>query len=156
VAAEQEACPHEGDEIDRVEPIYIAVEPVDPEAVMDRSRARCDRDGDAGTRRALNAGRRQAMETKQYAAAEQHYRKALAETTVSAEVMTALGLSLQLQGQSAGAIHYYSVALRKKYVPETYALLAQEECSIGDLDRLRPMLNKIYRDERNSLPSSPQ
>jgi tetratricopeptide (TPR) repeat protein len=94
---------------------------------------------------------RQAMEAKQYAAAEQDYRKALAQTPSSAEIMTDLGVSLQMQGRSADAIHYYSLALKQRYVPETYALLAQERCRMGELDSLRPMLAKIYREERKNL-----
>jgi tetratricopeptide (TPR) repeat protein len=95
---------------------------------------------------ALEAAR-QAMDAKQYATAEQFYRKALA----SAAVLTDLGLSLQLQGRSADAMHYYSLALKREYVPETYALLAQEKCRMGDLDGLRPMLGKIFREERKNL-----
>ena len=94
---------------------------------------------------------RQAMEAKDYAAAEQGYRKALAENPASAEVLTDLGLSLQLQGRSADAIHYYSLALKQKYVPETYALLAQERCRMGEMESLKPMLGKIYREERENL-----
>jgi tetratricopeptide (TPR) repeat protein len=94
---------------------------------------------------------RKAMETKQYADAEQLYRKALAGAPESAAVLTNLGLSLQMQGRSADAMHYYALALKQKYVPETYALLAQERCRMGDLDRLRPMLEKIYREERKNL-----
>jgi tetratricopeptide (TPR) repeat protein len=94
---------------------------------------------------------RQAMEAKQYASAEQLYRKALASAPESAAVLTDLGLSLQMQGRSADAMHYYSLALKQKYVPETYALLAQERCRMGDLDRLRPMLERIYREERKNL-----
>lgn len=94
---------------------------------------------------------RQAMEAKDYAAAEQSYRKALAENPPSAEVLTGLGLSLQLQGRSADAIHYYSLALKQKYVPETYALLAQERCRMGEIESLKPMLGKIYREERENL-----
>jgi tetratricopeptide (TPR) repeat protein len=94
---------------------------------------------------------RQAMEEKQYAAAEQLYRKALAQSPTSATVLTDLGLSLQMQGRSADAMHYYSLALKREYVPETYALLAQEKCRMGDLDALRPMLKKIFREERKNL-----
>ena len=94
---------------------------------------------------------RQAMEAKQYPAAEEHYRKALTELPSSAEVLTNLGLSLQMQGRSADAIHYYSLALKQKYVPETYALLAQEKCRMGELDGVRPMLGRIYREERKNL-----
>jgi tetratricopeptide (TPR) repeat protein len=99
---------------------------------------------------ALEAAR-QAMDAKQYATAEQFYRKALAQSPTSAAVLTDLGLSLQLQGRSADAMHYYSLALKREYVPETYALLAQEKCRMGDLDGLRPMLGKIFREERKNL-----
>ena len=94
---------------------------------------------------------RQQMEEKHYDAAEQLYRKALAENPSSAEIQTDLALSLQLQGRSADAMHYYSLALKSKYVPETYALLAQEKCRMGDLDSLKPMLTRIYREERKNL-----
>ncbi len=93
---------------------------------------------------------RQAMEAKQYTVAEKLYRKALAEAPSSVGLITDLGLSLQLQGRSAEAMRYYSLALKQRYVPETYALLAQEKCRMGDLDGLRPMLDKIYRHERNN------
>jgi tetratricopeptide (TPR) repeat protein len=94
---------------------------------------------------------REAMEAKDYVAAEQRYRTVLAENPQSAEVLTDLGLSLQLQGRSADAIHSYSSALKLKYVPETYALLAQEKCRMGETESLRPMLGKIYREERENL-----
>jgi len=60
---------------------------------------------------------RQAMEAKQYAAAEQLYRKALIQTPSSATVLTDLALSLQLQGRSADAMRYFSLALKQQYVP---------------------------------------
>lgn len=94
---------------------------------------------------------RQAMESKQYAEAELLYRKALGDTPVSPEVLSGLGLSLQLQGRSAEAIHYYSVALKQRYSPEIYALLAEERCRMGDLDRLKSMLARIYREQRQNI-----
>jgi tetratricopeptide (TPR) repeat protein len=94
---------------------------------------------------------RQAMEAKQYDVAEQEYRKALAQSPSSAALLTDLGLSLQMQGRSADAMRYYSLALKQKYVPETYALLAEEKCRMGDLDGLRPMLGKIFHEERKNL-----
>lgn len=94
---------------------------------------------------------RQAMEANQYVAAEQFYRKALAEAPSSAGVLTGLGLSLQMQGRAADAMRYYSLSLKQAYVPETYALLAEEKCAMGDLDGVRPMLTKIYREERKNL-----
>lgn len=94
---------------------------------------------------------RQAMEAKQYSAAEELYRKLLAQAPASATLLTDLGLSLQMQGRSAEAMRYYSLALKREYVPETYALLAQERCRMGDLDNLRPMLAKIFREERKNF-----
>lgn len=90
---------------------------------------------------------RQAMDAKQYAIAEQEYRKALAQNASSAEILTDLALSLQMQQRSAEAIRYYSMALKLKYVPETYALLAEERCRMGELDSLHPMLQKIFHEE---------
>ena len=90
---------------------------------------------------------RQAMEGKQYAQAEAIYRKALAQSPASPELLTDLGLSVQMQGRSAEAMHEFSLALRQKYIPETYALLAEERCRMGDLDDLRPMLARIFREE---------
>jgi tetratricopeptide (TPR) repeat protein len=94
---------------------------------------------------------REAMEAKRYDVAEQLYRKALAQSPSSAPLLTDLGLSLQMQGRSADAIHYYSLALKQEYVPETYALLAEEKCRMGDLEGLRPMLGKIFREEKKNL-----
>jgi tetratricopeptide (TPR) repeat protein len=94
---------------------------------------------------------REAMEANQYSTAEQFYRKALAQSLSSAGVLTGLGLSLQMQGRAADAMRYYSLALKQGYVPETYALLAQEKCAMGDVDGVRPMLEKIYREERKNL-----
>ena len=94
---------------------------------------------------------RQAMEAKHYDVAEIIYRKALAQAPSSATLLTDLALSLQLQGRSADAIRYYSLALKQGYVPETYALLAQERCRMGDLDALRPMLDRIFREERKNV-----
>jgi tetratricopeptide (TPR) repeat protein len=93
----------------------------------------------------------QAMDAKDYAAAERLYRKALAQAPSSAQVQTALGLSLQMQGRSADAMHYYSLALKQQYVPETYALLAEERCRMGEVDSLKPMLDKIYNEERKNV-----
>ncbi|MGA3048237.1 MAG: tetratricopeptide repeat protein [Terracidiphilus sp.] len=97
------------------------------------------------------AAARQAMDAKQYTTAEQQYRRILQENPSSPQVLTDLGLSLQLQGRSADAMRYYSAALKLKYVPETYALLAEEKCHMGETDSLRPMLQRIYREEVKNL-----
>jgi tetratricopeptide (TPR) repeat protein len=94
---------------------------------------------------------REAMEASQYSTAEQFYRKALTQSPSSAGVLTGLGLSLQMQGRAADAMRYYSLALKQGYVPETYALLAEEKCAMGDVDAVRPMLGKIFREERKNL-----
>jgi superkiller protein 3 len=94
---------------------------------------------------------KQAMEAQQYAAAEADYRKALAEDPNSAPLLTDLGLSLQMQGRSAEAMRYYSMALKLRYTPETYALLAEEKCRMGELDEAKPMLDKLFRNERQNL-----
>jgi tetratricopeptide (TPR) repeat protein len=90
---------------------------------------------------------RSLINEKQYKAAEQMSRKALVQDPKSAAWLTTLGLSLHMQGRSADAIYYYSMALKQRYVPETYALLAAEKCKVGDLDAVRPMLEKIYREQ---------
>ena len=94
---------------------------------------------------------REAMEATQYSTAEQFYRKALLQAPSSAGVLTGLGLSLQMQGRAADAMRYYSLSLKQGYVPETYALLAEEKCAMGDVDGVSPMLEKIYREERKNL-----
>jgi tetratricopeptide (TPR) repeat protein len=94
---------------------------------------------------------RQAMEARKYATAEQLYRRALVQTPSSPELLTDLGLSLQMQGRSTDAMHYYALALQQRYMPETYALLAQEKCRMGDRDSLRPMLDRIYLHERKNF-----
>jgi len=97
------------------------------------------------------AAARQAMEAKNYPAAERLYRKALAQSPTAAEILTGLGLSLQMQGRTADAMHYYALAIKQHYVPETYALLAQEKCRMGELESVRPMLAKLFREERKNL-----
>lgn len=94
---------------------------------------------------------RQAMEAKQYWQAEAIYRQALQQEPKSAALLTDLGLSLQMQARSAEAMHAYSLALKQRYVPETYALLAEERCRMGQLEELRPMLARLYREDRNNL-----
>lgn len=94
---------------------------------------------------------RRAMEAKDYAKAETMYRRALAQGSLSPQVLTDLGLSIQLQGRSTEAMHYYSLSLKRRYIPETYALLAQEMCKMGNLDGVRPMLARIYRNEQANL-----
>jgi tetratricopeptide (TPR) repeat protein len=104
-----------------------------------------------GQQAGILADARAAMEAKQYEEAEKLYRKALVDAPNSAALLTDMALSLQMQGRSAEAIRSYSQALRQGYIPETYALLAEERCKMGDLAGARPMLARIFREERKNL-----
>jgi tetratricopeptide (TPR) repeat protein len=84
-----------------------------------------------------------ALERGDYSAAETAYRNALRESPGSPELLTDLGLTLQLQGRSTDAIAAFEQALELKSLPRTYALLAEEKCRTRDLDGARPMVAKI-------------
>jgi tetratricopeptide (TPR) repeat protein len=87
-----------------------------------------------------------ALQHGDYRSAETLYRQALRENPGSPELLTDLGIALQLQGRSTDAIHAFEQALKLKNLPRTYALLAEEKCKIRDLDGARPMLKRIIRD----------
>jgi tetratricopeptide (TPR) repeat protein len=87
-----------------------------------------------------------ALQHGDYLSAETLYRQALRQNPDSPELLTDLGIALQMQGRSTDAIHAFEQALRSKNLPRTYALLAEEKCKIRDLDGARPMLNRIIRD----------
>jgi tetratricopeptide (TPR) repeat protein len=89
---------------------------------------------------------RTALQHGDYLSAERLYRQALLQYPGSAELLTDLGIALQLQGRSTDAIHAFEQALKLKSSPRTYALLAEEKCGIRDLDGARPMLNRIIRE----------
>jgi tetratricopeptide (TPR) repeat protein len=89
---------------------------------------------------------RTALQQGDYLSAETLYRQALRQNPGSPELLTDLGIALQLQGLSTDAIHAFEQALKLKNLPRTYALLAEEKCKIRDLDGARPMMNKIIRD----------
>jgi tetratricopeptide (TPR) repeat protein len=89
---------------------------------------------------------RTALQHRDYLSAEMLYRQALRQNPGSPELLTDLGIALQLQGLSTDAIHAFEQALKLKNLPRTYALLAEEKCKIRDLDGARPMLNRIIRD----------
>jgi tetratricopeptide (TPR) repeat protein len=89
---------------------------------------------------------RTALQHGDYWSAEMLYRQALRQNPSSPELLTDLGIALQLQGLSSGAIDAFEQALKLKNLPRTYALLAEERCKIRDLDGARPMLNRIVRD----------
>jgi tetratricopeptide (TPR) repeat protein len=87
-----------------------------------------------------------ALKHGDYLSAEMLYRQALRQNPGSPELLTDLGIAIQLQGRSTDAIHAFEQALKLKNLPRTYALLAEEKCRIRDLDGARPMLSKIIRD----------
>jgi Flp pilus assembly protein TadD len=89
---------------------------------------------------------RTALQHGDYLSAEMLYRQALRQNPGSPELLTDLGIALQLQGRSTDAIHTFEQALKVKNLPRTYALLAEEKCKIRDLDGARPMLKRIMRD----------
>jgi tetratricopeptide (TPR) repeat protein len=96
---------------------------------------------------------RTALERGDYSAAETAYRNALHLNPKSPELLTDLGISLQLQRRSTDAIDAFEQALKLKSLPQTYALLAEEKCKTRDLDGARPMLAQILTtdplDQRN-------
>jgi tetratricopeptide (TPR) repeat protein len=87
-----------------------------------------------------------ALQHGDYSSAELLYRQALRQNPGSPELLTDLGIALQLQGRSTDAIHAFEQALKLKNLPRTYALLAEEKCKTRDLDGARPMLNRIILD----------
>ena len=88
-----------------------------------------------------------ALERGEYALAEAAYRNALRESPRSPELLTDLGITLQLQGRSTDAIAAFEQALEFKSLPRTYALLAEEKCKTRDLDGARPMVAKILEKD---------
>ena len=98
---------------------------------------------------------RVALERGDYSAAEAAYRNALRENPRSPELLTDLGISLQLQGRSTEAIHAFEQALNVKSLPRTYALLAEEKCKTRDLDGARPMVAKILAEDPLDCAASP-
>jgi tetratricopeptide (TPR) repeat protein len=89
---------------------------------------------------------RAAMLRRDYTTAESLYRRDLERNPASAELLTNLGIALQMQGRASEAIPVFEHALKEKYLPQTYALLAEQRCISHDLDGARPMLSKIIRD----------
>ena len=89
---------------------------------------------------------RSAMLHHDYARAEKLYRGAIDKNPESATLLTDLGVALQMQGRASEAIRVFESALKEKYLPQTYALLAAQRCISRDLDGARPMLSKIIRD----------
>jgi len=87
-----------------------------------------------------------ALQHGDYLSAETLYRRALRQNPGSPELLTDLGIALQMQGRSTDAINFFEQALKVKNLPRTYALLAEQKCKTRDLDGARPMLKKIIRD----------
>lgn len=90
---------------------------------------------------------RAAMLRHDYRTAELLYKRALEQNPNSAELLTDLGVSLQMQGRSTEAIQAFGQSLRKKYLPRTYALLTEEYCVTRDLHDAGPMLHKLVQED---------
>jgi tetratricopeptide (TPR) repeat protein len=52
-----------------------------------------------------------------------------------------------MQHKSILAIHAFERALKLRYLPNAYALLAEEKCKVRDVNGARPMLSRILREE---------
>lgn len=89
-----------------------------------------------------------ALERKDYKTAEEGYGKLLAQQPNSPELWTNLGIALQMQRKSTPAIHAFEQALKLRYLPNAFALLAEEKCKVRDLNGARPMLSRILREEK--------
>ena len=87
-----------------------------------------------------------ALKEGDYKAAETFYRGLLAQSPNSPETLSNLGVALQMQGKSSEAIYSFEQALKKKQIPRTYALLAEENCKTRNLDRATPMLERIKHE----------
>jgi tetratricopeptide (TPR) repeat protein len=87
------------------------------------------------------------MSRGDYATAESLYRNALRQDAASAELLTDLGVSLQMQGRTTEAIAAFNESLKKKYLASTYTLLAGQLCVSGDFTEAKPMLRKVAREE---------
>lgn len=90
-----------------------------------------------------------AIDRGDYKSAEEIYRRELTLEPKSPKLLTDLGIALQLQGRSSAAIHVFQQSLSQEYAPGTYAILAEERCRTRDLGGARPMLAKIFREERH-------
>jgi tetratricopeptide (TPR) repeat protein len=87
-----------------------------------------------------------AMLKGDYSSAEKLYRNAVEKEHASAELLTDLGVAVEMQGRTSEASQIFERALKQKFLPRTYALLAKQRCLSRDLEEARPMLNKILRD----------
>jgi tetratricopeptide (TPR) repeat protein len=88
-----------------------------------------------------------ALSKGDYKGAEAIYRKMLADSPQSPEMLSDLGIALQMEGRSSDAIQEFELALKQRRMPRVYALLAEEKCKIRDLDGARPMLARITRED---------
>ncbi len=87
-----------------------------------------------------------ALAAGDFAKAEAIYRSELLRNPGSAQLLTDLGVALQMQGKSADAIAAFRRALKIEYLPATYALLAEERCKSRDVEGAKPMLERILRE----------
>lgn len=99
-----------------------------------------------GENTSLALAAQSALENKDYQKAEQLYREMLSQSAASPEILTNLGIVLELEGRSSEAIQVFQAALRQRYLPGTYALLAEQKCKMQDLAGVRPMLTRLLQE----------
>jgi predicted Zn-dependent protease len=88
-----------------------------------------------------------ALDHGDYSSAETGFQQLLNLQPNSPELWTNLGIALQAQGKSTLAIQAFQRALKLRFLPNAYALLAEEKCELRDLDGARPMLSRILREQ---------
>ena len=94
---------------------------------------------------------RAAMQRGDFATAESLYRKALAASPNSPEILTDLALTLQMQGRAGEAMSLLDRSLRIRYLPLTSALLAEEHCRTRDLQGAKPMIDRLLREQGSDV-----
>jgi tetratricopeptide (TPR) repeat protein len=87
-----------------------------------------------------------ALDRGDYRMAESLYRSALQISPNSPQLLSNLGLTLQMEGRYGEAEHILKQALRLKYLPLAYALLAVERCRTRSLDEAKPMIDRLFRE----------
>ncbi|MBB5346263.1 putative Zn-dependent protease [Edaphobacter lichenicola] len=75
--------------------------------------------------------------------AESLYRSALQKSPKSPQLLTDLGLTLQMEGRYGEAEHTLRQALSLRYLPLAYALLAVDRCRTRSLDEAKPMVDRL-------------
>ena len=92
-----------------------------------------------------------ALDRGDYRLAESLYRSALQKSPNSPQLLTDLGLTLQMEGRYGEAEHTLKQALHLRYLPLAYALLAVERCRTRSLDEAKPMVDRLLRENGSDV-----